>query len=191
MSIPKLPRKRMKLAELKPHPSNAKERRITPDAKSGLRSSLMQFGEAQNIVWNKRSGYIVGGHERFEILTSEGETEAEVTIVDLDEQDETLMRAALNNRGIQGTFTDVVGEMLERISDDREKMIRELRLDSLLPKETEDVPVTHIPTGRVADRFLITVAGDMPAQADVLMRLVNALREMPGLEVGIVSNKRG
>lgn len=189
--IPKLERTKKKLAELKPHPDNAKERRITPDAHSGLRASLTTFGEAQNIVWNKRSGFIVGGHERVEILVSEGELEADVTIVDLDPESETIMRATLNNQAITGRFTDVVGQAMEQLSEDRESLLRELRLDSLIPKETEEVQVTHIPTSTVADRFLITVSGDIPQQASVLQILVKMLRDLPEVEVNIVLNKRG
>lgn len=189
--IPKVVRKKAKLAELKPHPSNAKERRITPEAQSGLRASLTTFGEVQNIVVNKRSGFIVGGHERVEILISEGETDVDISEVDLGPEDEDLLRATLNNQAIAGKFTDSIGDLVERLQEDRESLLKSLRLDTLLPNEQEDIPVQHIQTGKVADRFLITVSGEMPAQADVLMKLVAALRELPGVEVGIVTNKGG
>lgn len=189
--IPKHGRMVKKLADLKPHPENAKERRITPDAHSGLRACLTTFGEVQNIVWNKRSGCIVGGHERVEILMSEGEVDVDVTVVDLEPDDETILRAALNNQAITGRFTDVVGQVMEQLSESREALIRELRLDSLVPKEAEDVQVTHIATSTVADRFLITVAGDIPKQASVLQVLAKALRDIPEVEVNIVLNKRG
>ena len=36
------------------------------------------------IVWNKRTGHIVGGHQRFKVLKHQGHTEIECVVVDLD-----------------------------------------------------------------------------------------------------------
>ena len=56
----------MPIADLKPAPYNP--RRIEATAVAGLRASIERFGNVQPIVWNRRSGYVVGGHQRLKVL---------------------------------------------------------------------------------------------------------------------------
>lgn len=49
------------------------------------------------IVWNERTGHMVGGHQRCKIMVNElGHTELQVSVVDLDDQQERLLNIALN-----------------------------------------------------------------------------------------------
>ena len=50
-----------------------------------LKKSIEEFGYVEPIVWNERTGNVVGGHQRLKILKELGRTEIEVTVVDLDE----------------------------------------------------------------------------------------------------------
>ncbi|MGI2294159.1 ParB N-terminal domain-containing protein [Paenibacillus sp. GXUN7292] len=61
-----------------------------------LRRSIETFGYVEPIVWNERTGNMVGGHQRFKILKARGDTEAVVSVVDLDDQQERLLNLALN-----------------------------------------------------------------------------------------------
>lgn len=61
-----------------------------------LRNSILQFGNVEPIVWNKRTGNVVGGHQRLKVLKSLGYETIPCSIVDLSEEDEKLLNVALN-----------------------------------------------------------------------------------------------
>lgn len=61
-----------------------------------LRNSIVQFGNVEPIVWNKRTGNVVGGHQRLKVLKSLGYEAIPCSIVDLSEEDEKLLNVALN-----------------------------------------------------------------------------------------------
>lgn len=68
-----------------------------------LTRSIQEFGFVEPLVWNKRTGNLVGGHQRFKILVNEfGATEVEVSVVDLDPVREKALNIALNK--IQGDW---------------------------------------------------------------------------------------
>lgn len=61
-----------------------------------IRNSIEEFGNVEPIVWNKRTGNIVGGHQRLSVLKSMGYETVPCSVVDLDEKDEKLLNLALN-----------------------------------------------------------------------------------------------
>jgi DNA modification methylase len=61
-----------------------------------LKRSIERFGFVEPLVWNERSGNLVGGHQRLKILRSRGDTEVDVSVVDLDPQEEAALNVALN-----------------------------------------------------------------------------------------------
>ncbi|KOP64376.1 adenine methyltransferase [Bacillus sp. FJAT-18019] len=62
-----------------------------------LKRSIEEFGYVEPIVWNERTGNMVGGHQRYKIMVHEqGHTELAVSVVDLDDQQERLLNIALN-----------------------------------------------------------------------------------------------
>ena len=62
-----------------------------------LKRSIEDFGYVEPLVWNERTGNLVGGHQRYKILVNEqGATEVEVSVVDLDETREKALNLALN-----------------------------------------------------------------------------------------------
>src|SRR5690606_31972620 len=64
-----------------------------------------EFGYVEPIVWNKRTGNMVGGHQRYKIMVNEqGHTELTVSVVDLDDQQERLLNLALNK--VSGRWDD-------------------------------------------------------------------------------------
>lgn len=114
MSKAKVEIVKMRLSDLKPAEYNP--RRISEEAFEGLGHSISRFGLLANIVWNKRSGNIVGGHQRYRHLLDMGETETEVIVVDLDDNEEVALNITLNNREVRGDFTKDVVEQL-RVSE--------------------------------------------------------------------------
>lgn len=61
-----------------------------------LRKSIETFGDAEPIVWNQRTGNVVGGHQRLQVLRDLGKKEAIVSVVDMDEAAEKRLNLALN-----------------------------------------------------------------------------------------------
>ena len=61
-----------------------------------LKRSIEEFGNVEPIVWNKRTGNVVGGHQRLAVLKSMGYKSVPCSVVDLDETDEKLLNVALN-----------------------------------------------------------------------------------------------
>jgi len=60
-----------KLSDLKPNPLNPRKSSVTQD--ENLKKSLEKFGVVEPIVFNKQSGFIVGGHFRVrELITPLG-----------------------------------------------------------------------------------------------------------------------
>lgn len=61
-----------------------------------LRNSIETFGNVEPIVWNERTGNVVGGHQRLTVLKDLGHTTADCFVVDLDETEERTLNLALN-----------------------------------------------------------------------------------------------
>lgn len=69
-----------------------------------LERSLLEFGCVEPLVWNIRTGNLVGGHQRFKVLLAQGATEVDVSVVDLPIEKEKALNLALNK--IQGGWDD-------------------------------------------------------------------------------------
>lgn len=67
-----------------------------------LRRSIEEFDVVEPLVWNERTGNLVGGHQRLKILRERGDAEAEVSVVDLDAGAERMLNVALNK--IEGAW---------------------------------------------------------------------------------------
>jgi ParB-like chromosome segregation protein Spo0J len=61
-----------------------------------LKKSIQEFDLVEPLVWNKRTGNLVGGHQRLKIIQEMGHTEAHVSVVDLDDRQEKALNIALN-----------------------------------------------------------------------------------------------
>lgn len=128
---------RIPLADMKPAAYNP--RKISDPARKGLRRSLEKFGLLDKIVWNKRSGNIVGGHQRYKELVDAGNEDAWAIVVDLDPTDEKVLNVVLNNKEIAGEFDEaMLGPLFDEIRDafPRDDFL-DLRLDVLDPVSSD------------------------------------------------------
>ena len=122
----------VKIADLKAAPYNP--RRISKEAADGLTKSLERWGVVQEVVANKRTGHIVGGHQRVAALRKMGVKEVPVVWVDLDDVEEKALNVALNNPHISGEFDDTIAGLLAEIRDGiGPDDFAELKLDELIP----------------------------------------------------------
>lgn len=92
MEIKKIKLKDMKAAKYNPR------KKLTPDdiEYQQIKNSINEFGFIQPIVWNKRTGNIVSGHQRVNILIAEGYEEIDTVVVDYDEDKEKLANISMN-----------------------------------------------------------------------------------------------
>ena len=107
---------------------------MTKKSRNGLSFSLERFGYVEPIIWNEKSGNVVGGHQRLNFLRSKGLENIDVVVVDLDEANEKALNLTLNNPEIEGEFTDFANDLLDAIksempNDFGELLLEELKLD--------------------------------------------------------------
>jgi len=113
MKIEKIPVDRIKPAAYNPR----KDLKQTDKEYQHIKNSLDTFGYIDPIIWNERTGNLVGGHQRFKILTAEGRTEIECVVVDFDEQTEKAANMAVNKA--QGAWDNIkLDELLKSVAAD-------------------------------------------------------------------------
>ncbi|MEX1098298.1 MAG: ParB N-terminal domain-containing protein [Planctomycetales bacterium] len=81
-----------------------------------LERSLAEFDLVQPIVWNERTGHVVAGHQRLEILKNKGEPEVDVSVVSLSLEREKALNVVLNNPQVGSDWemdqlTELVAEL--------------------------------------------------------------------------------
>lgn len=64
-----------------------------------LKKAIDEFDYIEPIVWNERTGRIVGGHQRIKILKEKGLSEIDVSVVNLPDEKEKALNLALNKTG--------------------------------------------------------------------------------------------
>lgn len=93
-------------------------RLISEDAKKRLRKMLAKHGLVQPLVWNRRTGNLVAGHQRLAALDSLEKSQdyaLQVAVVDLNERDERILNVQLNNPSMMGEWDmDKLMEMTEQ-----------------------------------------------------------------------------
>ena len=92
-------------SEIKNAPYNP---RIMDDkAKKRLKQNIAKHGLVAALTWNRRTGNLVGGHQRLEQLDSlekNKDYELTVCVVDIDEREEAALNVQLNNPSMQGEW---------------------------------------------------------------------------------------
>ena len=95
----------MPVADLVPAPYNPRRALKPTDARyQKLAASLREFGLVEPLVWNERTGHVVGGHARLAILKELGVAEVPVSAVRLDDTREKALNVVLNNQEAQGRY---------------------------------------------------------------------------------------
>ncbi len=93
------------ITQLRPAPYNPRvSLRPGDEAWSRLARSLDEFGLVQPLVWNRRTGNLVAGHQRLEIMKAQGQTQADCIVVDLPMEKEQALNVALNNKALMSDW---------------------------------------------------------------------------------------
>lgn len=67
------------------------------DGYERLKKSILEFGYVDPVVWNRRTGNLIGGVQRIQVLKDLGFTATEVSVVDLPLEKEKALNVTLNN----------------------------------------------------------------------------------------------
>lgn len=96
-STPTLEVRRLYWEQLRPAPYNPRVQLQPGDPEyDKLKRSLEVHGYVDPIIWNERTGHIVGGHQRFAIMRDLGIETFDVAVVNLCLEDEKALNIALN-----------------------------------------------------------------------------------------------
>ncbi len=82
-------------------------RTMTAKARAKLKKNISKVGLLEPPIWNKRTGNLVGGHQRLSImdaLEKSPDYSLTVAVVDLSEKEEREQNIALNNGEAQGEW---------------------------------------------------------------------------------------
>ena len=162
----------MLIEELKPAPYNP--RKIGDDALRGLSRSMQEFGDIAGIIWNKRTGHLVAGHQRLEALKTrygaerltiqtngksmkikaKGGPTFPVRVVEWDEITTKAANIAANSQHIAGHWSDGIGELVKDLDAAMPELTKSLRLDLLVKKAPDP---GDLPDVEVAESFQIVV----------------------------------
>lgn len=95
----------MKFSDLTPAPYNPRLSLSRDDPRyRKLRRSLQRFGLVEPLIWNQRTGHLVAGHLRLQILRELHHHDAPVSVIDLPLDQEKALNIILNNRYAQGDW---------------------------------------------------------------------------------------
>lgn len=93
MNLQRIPVDKLKPAKYNPR----KDLKPGDPAYEKIKKSLHTYGYVDPVIWNEVTGNIVGGHQRFKVLTAEGATEIDCVVVHIENaQDEKALNIALN-----------------------------------------------------------------------------------------------
>lgn len=114
-----------------------------------IKRSMTEFGYVDPVVWNERTGRVVGGHQRLKILQEMGITQVDVSVVDLDEAEEKALNLALNK--ISGEWD------LPKLKD----LLEELDAGDI------DMDITGFDAAEIEDLFTQAHQGDTIVEDEV------------------------
>lgn len=88
---------------------------IGDEEKKRLKQAIRKHGLVEPLVYNKRTGHLVSGHQRLSILDSLEQSqdyELLVSVIDVDERTEAELNVQLNNPSMQGSWDfDLLADM--------------------------------------------------------------------------------
>ena len=150
---------RREITTLTPSPYNPRK-----DLKPGdneydhLKRSIEEFGCVEPIIFNERTGRVVGGHQRLKVLIELGEQETECVIVDLPDEQEKALNIALNKiSGVwdMGKLESLMDEL--RLAD-IDISLTGFEVEDFFPSEIED---DEFDVDAELSKPILTQAGDL------------------------------
>ncbi|MBR4079314.1 MAG: DNA modification methylase, partial [Christensenellaceae bacterium] len=158
-----------------------------------LKRSVEEFGYVEPIIWNQRTGIVVGGHQRLKVLQHLGYTEVDCVVLDIDEQKEKALNVALNKisgdwdmplltallkdldeSGFDATLTGFDVTEMSDMFDDQSEIVED-EPPAVAPQE--EAPITQ-----PGDRWLlgdhVLYCGDSTKAEDVAALMAGAVADL-------------
>jgi ParB-like chromosome segregation protein Spo0J len=106
---------KIKIDELLPAQYNPRKDLTENDKEyQKLKRSIQEFGYVEPVIWNKKTGLVVGGHQRLKVLKDLGHDEVDCVVVDIDDTKEKALNIALNKISGEWQF-DKLKDLLEEL----------------------------------------------------------------------------
>ncbi len=163
----------MPIDQLTPAPYNPR-RPLTAAAYRKLKLSITEFGLVEPLIWNERTGHVVGGHARLRILRELGYITVPVSVVNLTDDRERALNVVLNNQEAQGRYDPAkLLDLLESLDDGRhltgfdDATLRALKLS----------PLAETPADVSGDQIEVTLVVAADRFAEVSSRVDELVRE--------------
>lgn len=125
-TVERIPRTALRRAPYNP-------RQISAENRKRLAQGVSAHGLVETLVWNRRTGHLVSGHQRLAVLDAlEGTVEyaLDVAVVDVDEREERILNVQLNNGDMMGRWD---AEALEVLRFEHGFSAEDLGFDPLQP----------------------------------------------------------
>jgi ParB-like chromosome segregation protein Spo0J len=152
----------------------------TDPAYRKLRASLEAFGLVEPLVWNERTGHVVGGHARLRILKELGYAAVPVSVVRLTDAQEKALNVVLNNSEAQGRYdTAQLTDLLEELQSLPEGRLTGFTAADLRTLRFE--PVGALPEAIDSGQVEVTLVADtdtfaaLESELDALVRRYDLL----------------
>ena len=135
---------------------NPRNWRTHPKAqRDALAGVLDQVGWVQDVIVNKRTGYLVDGHARVAVAAQRGETSVPVVYVDLSEDEELLILATLDPLAAMAEAdTEVLADLLASVTSEDAALTS--MLDALAGNTPNFEPVGIDEQGRLDQKKPVT-----------------------------------
>lgn len=180
MRVERIPIKRIAAAKYNPR----KNLQPADPEWQKIKRSIAEFGYVDTMVWNKRTGNLVGGHQRLKVLAAEfGVKAVDVSVVDLPLAKEKALNVALNR--ISGEWdTTALADLLSELQTEAEvdatvtgfdaKEIDVAIAEALAEQATADKEETpHDP--RLTDQYGVLVTCNGEAQQKKAYKQITGL----------------
>lgn len=132
-----------RLDDIKPAPYNPRVELTAKDREfKALTASIEQHGLVQPLIVNIRDGYLIGGHQRLNVLKAAGETETEAVVVDLDEAHAKALCLALNKLDGEwdyGILYDIMNELRDAGADTLSTGFTDREIDDLIGEIGQEI----------------------------------------------------
>ena len=189
----------LKAAQLRAAPYNPRRDLQPEDAEyQKLRRSIETFGYIEPIIWNERTGHVVGGHQRLKVLLEQGAEDIEAVVVDLEERDEKILNVLLNKvkgRWDIGRLADLL-QQLDETGDMEVTGFEDWELQSLLMqydhiKDLMEEDFSDYSDSKEKDTFTMTFSLPEGARETVERYMENTENATTELATAIINVVKG
>ena len=137
--------KKVNIDDIKPMECNPRVTLTKEDFEyNALKKSVDTFGLVSPLIINARTGNLVSGHQRLNVLKEKGEKETEAVIIDVSESEEKALCIALNKiKGVwdYGKLSMLIQELSSESVDMEVTGLQPLEIKELLGELDGDIDV--------------------------------------------------